>query len=296
MSQDYSSWEYSEGDEIVPGRYALRRIGGGSAYEAYLAWDQHLGHLVVAKIIRPDHVEDAGHLKALAREADLLNGLSHPIIVRCFDAVLEGPVPHLVLEHLEGNTLRHLIRFGPVPMEQLLPLALSMCSGIHYLSNMDVVHLDIKSRNTVMGVPPRIIDFSVARTKTDAKKITGLIGTDPYMAPEQCAPGERGEIGTPADVWGMGVALYRAANATLPFPRDKDYDRSDPIQRFPQLKRPPAIFKEKVPPLLEETILRCLEPDPSDRPEAMDVAETLEPLIAALPRKPVLRRARPGKR
>ncbi|MFP5298092.1 MAG: serine/threonine-protein kinase [Actinomycetota bacterium] len=295
-SNDKQGWDFHEGDEIVPGRYALKKLGGGSAYEAYIVYDETMGTIVVAKMLRPDKAQDESYLKSLRREAEILGGLSHPVIVRAFDLVDDGERPHLILEHLEGETLRRLIRFGPVPMEQLLPLALSICSAIHYLAGKEIVHLDIKSRNIVMGVPPRLIDFSVARTIDRANRITGHVGTDAYMAPEQCDPGNRGEIGPWTDVWGLGAALYRAANARVPFPRPKDYDKDDLKQRFPQLDSSPEPFREDLPPMLAEVILSCLDPEPANRPEAMEVAASLEPLVAVLPRKPVLRKARPGRR
>lgn len=295
-SSDKQGWNFEEGDEIIPGRYALKKLGGGSAYEAYIAYDDAMGTIVVAKMLRPDKVDDQGHIRALQREAEILGQLSHPVVVRAFDLVDEGERPHLILEHLEGETLRRLIKFGPVPMEQLLPLALSLCSAVHYLAGKEIVHLDIKSRNIVMGVPPRLIDFSVARTVAKANKISGHVGTDAYMAPEQCDPGKRGKIGPWTDVWGLGAALYRAANARVPFPRDKDFERDDLDKRFPQLHSPPEPFREDVPEPLADVISSCLDPDPEKRPEAMEVAASLEPLVALLPRKPVLRRARPGKR
>lgn len=293
---DKSAWDFHEGDEIVPGRYALKKLGGGSAYEAYIAFDDAMGTIVVTKLLRPDKIGAESYLKALRREAEVLGTLSHPMIVRAFDLVDDGERPHLVLEHLEGETLRRLIGFGPVPLEQLLPLALSICSAIHYLAGKEIVHLDIKSRNIVMGVPPRLIDFSVARTIERANKIKGHVGTDAYMAPEQCDPGNRGEIGPWTDVWGLGAALYRAANARVPFPRPKEYDHDDLAQRFPQLHSRPEPFREDLPPVLADVILSCLDPEPANRPDAMEVAASLEPLVAVLPRKPVLRRARPGKR
>lgn len=293
---DKPSWHLKEGDEIVPGRYALKRLGGGSAYEAYVAWDERLGYPVVAKCLRPHLVDDEPHLDALKREAGMLDQLDHPVILRSFGAVLDGERPHLVLEHLEGETLRHLIKYGPVAVEQLVPLALSLCSAIHYLGSEGIIHLDIKSRNIVMGVPPRLIDFSVARTVERAPRITGHVGTDAYMAPEQCDPANRGPITVAADVWGLGAALYRAANGYVPFPRPKDYNREDLNERFPQLHSEPEPFIKGVPPQLREVILSCLDPDPEKRPAAMEVASSLEETVASIPRRPVLRRFRPRHR
>lgn len=296
MSSDKEGWGFKEGDEIVPGRYALKRLGGGSAYEAYIVWDDKLGCIVVAKMLRPGKTDDEHYIKSMAREADIVASLSHPVIVRTFDVVLDGERPHLILEHLEGETVRRLIKFGPVPMEQLLPLALSMCSAVHYLAGRDIVHLDIKSRNIVMGVPPRLIDFSVARTVEQAGRISGQIGTDAYMAPEQCDPGNRGRIGPPTDIWGIGAVLFRAANGYLPFPRAREHDESDLRQRYPQLYKEPEPFRKDIPRPVVETIRACLRPDPEDRPEAMEVAASLEEVVSLLPTRPVLRKARPGRR
>ena len=120
------SWAFAAGDDIVPGRVVHTLLGGGNAYEAYLAFDEDLYAAVVVKIIRPAQVESSSALRGIRREAEMLDRLSHPVIVRSFDALLDGPRPHLVLEHLEGPRLSRLLRkHGPLPPEQLLPLTLS---------------------------------------------------------------------------------------------------------------------------------------------------------------------------
>ena len=287
-----SRWDLEEGAEIVAGRYALKRLGGGSDYEAYLAWDDRLFSLVVAKILRPHLVDDPGSVGALRREADLLLRLNHPVVVRGFDAVVDGERPHTVMEHLEGSNLASLLRrYGPLSLEQLLPLALQVASGVHYLGIEEVVHLDIKPRNIIMGAPPRLIDFSIARTFARAKRITGHVGTDLYMSPEQCDPSTT-RIGPKADVWGLGASLYHAVAGHVPFPRpdyDKDEHRQDLERRFPQLHRDPDPLPKDTPVALRDAILACLAKDPDQRPEVKDVVAGIEPLIAALPKRPVLR-------
>src|SRR5918997_2473880 len=86
-------WGLAEGDEIAPGRHALRRLGGGHRYEAYLSFDDHLHAVVVVKLIRPHLVDDEHTLAGLRAEAQMLRRLSHPVILRAFDAVLGGPRP-----------------------------------------------------------------------------------------------------------------------------------------------------------------------------------------------------------
>ncbi|MFP5352825.1 MAG: protein kinase domain-containing protein, partial [Actinomycetota bacterium] len=183
------SWGLDEGEEIVPDRFALKKLGGGSDYEAYLAWDERMATLLVAKVLRPHLVGNEHAQKSLAREAGALGRLHHPLLVRGFGAVLKGPRPHVLMEHLEGPHLARLIRkYGYLPMEQLVPLAINLFSVAHYLANETMVHLDIKPRNIVVGVPPRLIDLSIARSLSRAERITGYVGTDLYMAPEQCEP------------------------------------------------------------------------------------------------------------
>ena len=106
------SWEFEEGVEIAPGRSVLRTLGGGTRYEVLLVWDARMFAICVAKVLRPDQVDGERALRELAEEAAILDRLAHPVIVRGFDAVLEGPHPHVMIEHLEGPSLRRLIRRG----------------------------------------------------------------------------------------------------------------------------------------------------------------------------------------
>lgn len=296
---EQTRWDFDEGAEIAPGRYALKKLGGGSDYEAYLAWDDALFALVVAKCLRPHLVGDTHAIGSMTREADLLSRLNHPVVVRGYDSALEGDRPHVVMEHLEGPNLASLLRrFGPLPLEQLLPLTVQICSAVHYLGTKEVVHLDIKPRNIIMGAPPRLIDLSVARSFARARRITGHIGTDPYMAPEQCDP-SRGHIGPEADVWGLGATLFHAVTGQVPFPRpdfDREVHKEDLVRRFPQLRERPQPFPKDVPAPVQEAILGCLVADPAGRLAVREVVASVEPLIAQLPRKPRLTRPRPGGR
>ncbi|MDQ3620465.1 MAG: serine/threonine protein kinase [Actinomycetota bacterium] len=282
-----SSWGFEEGQDIVPGRYAMKFLGGGTRYEAYLAHDEELLSLVVVKILRPSRVTDNNALEGLAAEERVLRALDHPVIARGFGSVLEGDRPHIVLEFLEGprlSTLRR--RHGPLPFEQTIPLASQLCSALHYMHRQKIVHLDVKPRNIIMAAPPRLIDMSIARTFEEAARLTSPVGTDAYMAPEQCDPASGHTIGPPADIWGLGVTLYEAVTGDLPFPsQDED--------RFPQLKLEPEPLPAEVPGPVAELIAACLRQQPEERPSAQQLSDSLEPLIGSLPRRHVLGRLRP---
>lgn len=282
-----SSWRFQEGDEIAPGLLALSRLGGGSAYEAYLSWSERLYAHVVTKVVRPDQVENRKTLRGLRREVDMLGRLDHPVVVRAFGAVVDGLRPHVVLEHLDGPRLSSLLRrYGPLPLEQLLPLSLQICSALHYLSVVDVVHLDVKPSNIIMGSTPRLIDFSIARSKEESAALDHVVGTDDFLAPEQCDPPWSGQPGAPADVWGLGATLFRAAAGYLPFDV-KDAQEREGGSYWPQLHEEPAAVPRDLPDAVVKPILACLERAPANRPTAVEMARELEPLVMSLP-KPVL--------
>jgi eukaryotic-like serine/threonine-protein kinase len=279
-----SKWNFEEGAEIAGGLRALRLLGGGHRYEAYVATDERLRAPVVVKVLRPDRVDDAGTLAGLRGEVRMLRRLSHPNLVRAFGAALAGPRPHVVLELVEGPRLSTLIRRYGVDLEQLLPLALNLCSVLHYLAGERVVHLDVKPRNVIMGAGPKLIDLSIARPVDELGLLATPVGTDAYMAPEQCDPARFGELGPAADVWGLGATLYEALTARRPFPASEE--------RFPQLHLRPLPLPDRVPGPVAGAVTACLEPRPADRPTAGQLADALEPLVGALP-APRIGRFRP---
>ncbi len=277
MSQ-YESWGFEEGDELQPGRVVLKAIGGGNLYEVCLVWDEALYALAVAKVLRPDQASDEKARRDLAREAEALGALAHPMLVRGFDAVLDGPRPHLLIEHLEGPSLRRLIRRdGAIPRQQLLPLAANIAGALQYMAQSGWVHLDVKPDNIIMGVPPRLVDLSIARPVERAAETRGPIGTDAYMPPEQCLGSFAGQpIGPAADSWGLGATLHHAISGVKPFPAPDG-------QRFPQLDAAPAPLPTALDEELRQLILDLLERDPGRRPSCATVIERLEPLIVELP-------------
>ncbi|MBM7519840.1 serine/threonine-protein kinase [Nocardioides nitrophenolicus] len=284
MSTPLSSWDFAEGDAITPELTALRPLGGGSAYQAYLAFDEITYGPVVVKVVRPAEVDDEHTRAGLVREATALDVAHHPVTVRGLRYDADGPRPHLVLEHVEGPSLARLIRrYRRLAPQQYLPLAVDLASALHFFRHADVCHLDLKPSNVIMGSPARLIDFSVARQAAHAAEITGHVGTDAYLAPEQAAPG--GAYGVPgyaSDLWGLGTTLFHAIAGRRPF-RDGDPDAAEPADRFPQLLDAPAELPDDVPPSVAKLVHALLEPDPADRPLPREVADALEPELAALP-------------
>lgn len=278
---DKVGWGFEEGAEIAAGRTALEPLGGGRRYDVYLVWDERLHALAVAKILRPDLLQDESAVRKLKREAELFERLAHPALVRAFDAVLDGPYPHLLLEHLDGPNLRRIVKQdGPLAVGDVLAIGSQVAAALHYLSAEEVVHLDVKPSNVVLGELSRLIDLGAARSIESASRLRAPFGTDAFMAPELCraASGE-GRIGSPADIWGLGATLYYASTGQVPFPRPAGAKSDgDPTVRFPQLVKRPERMPDYVPAALETLLLRMLAPDPSERPAAAEVGDELAEL------------------
>lgn len=282
------TWGFTAGDAITDDLTALKLLGGGHRYEAYLAHDQRLLTPVVVKILRPSRADQAGALEGLAEEFAALQACNHPSICRGFDAVLDGPRPHIVLEQVEGPRLSTLIRkFGRLDLEQTVALGTQVAAALHYLHGRNVVHLDVKPSNIIMAGPPRLIDLSVACSFAAAARLRKPVGTDAYMAPEQATPADSAGVGPAADVWGIGATLHEAVTGRPPFPRPGEGE-----DRYPQRWLSPRPLGRDVPSHVADQITACLDPDPASRPTARELVEALEPMVT-LPRRIVLGRVRP---
>ncbi len=279
-----ASWEFKQGDHITPELMAMKLLGGGNAYEAYLAFDEITYGPVVVKVIRPDQVSDDSSLRGLRREVESLAMVNHPVVVRGLRHDLDSERPHVVLEQIDGPRLSTLIRrYGPLQQQQYLPLAIEVASSLHYFRHLGYVHLDIKPSNVIMGAPARLIDLSVARTIERAATLTDPIGTDGYMAPEQCHPPVTGSPDFASDVWGLGATLFHAIAGYRPFDKG-DPDDGDPRARFPQIEASPHALPENVPADIAKVVMAMLAHSPASRPLPHEVAEALEPALARQPK------------
>ncbi|MGI8901610.1 MAG: serine/threonine-protein kinase [Nocardioides sp.] len=228
--------------------------------------------------------DDESSLRSLRREVDTLSKVNHPVVARGLRAVLEGERPHVVLEAIDGPRLSTLIRrHGPLQEQQYLPLAIEIASALHYFRRQGIVHLDIKPSNIIMGAPARLIDLSVARKTEAAAALTYPIGTDAYMAPEQCNPPTSGTPDHASDIWGLGATLFESIAGYRPFD-DGVEDSPDAVDRFPQLKDLAYSLPDQLAADVAKVVMAALEPDPRHRPLPHELAEGLEPALARAPK------------
>ncbi|WP_121258530.1 serine/threonine-protein kinase [Nocardioides ferulae] len=279
-----NSWHFREGDQITADLTAVKVLGGGSSYEAVLAFDEITYLPVVVKVLRPGLVDDPASLRGLRREVEALATVNHPVVVRGLRHRLDGERPHVVLEQIDGPRLSTLLRrHGPLQEQQYLPLAIEVAAALHYLRQVGWVHLDIKPSNVIMAAPARLIDLSVARPLAAAEALTSPIGTDAYLSPEQCLPPETGVPGHASDVWGLAATLFEAVAGYRPFD-EGDLDSDDVRRRYPQLVEEPYELPDRVPAEVAKIVVAGLDKVPGNRPLPAEFAEALEPVLARQPR------------
>ena len=278
------TWGLVDGDPVTPELTMMRLLGGGSAYEAFLAFDEITYGPVVVKVVRPARVTDESTLRGLRREVETLDRVNHPAVVRALRSELDGPRPHVVLEQLDGPRLSTLVRrYGALEPAQYLPLGIEVASALHYFRRLELTHLDVKPSNVIMGAPAKLIDLSAARSAARAAELTHQVGTDAFMAPEQADPGRGGTVGVASDVWGLGATLFEAVAGYRAFD-EGDQDSDDLATRFPQLRDKPYALPDHVPADVVEVVESCLAYDAADRPTPAAVADALGPVLARQPR------------
>ena len=203
--------------EQLGGRYDLGRLlGRGGMAEVHIAHDVRLGRTVAVKMLRPDMARDPSFQARFRREAHSAASLNHPAIVAVYDTgedeVAGNPVPYIVMEYVEGSTLRDLLASGRrlVP-ERALEIADGILTALAYSHQQGIVHRDIKPANVMLtrSGEVKVMDFGIARAVADTSstmtQTSAVMGTAQYLSPEQ-ARGE--QVDARSDLYSTGCLLY----------------------------------------------------------------------------------------
>lgn len=254
----------------------LDRLGTGGMGVVYRARDIRLGRTVALKVLRSD---DPELLRRLDREARAASALNHPNIVQIYDvgeAASQAGEHYVVMEYVEGETLRPRLARGPLPIPELLDLGAQLADGLARAHRAGIVHRDLKPEN-LMVTPDgllKILDFGLAKVlpaplgDLDAKETLTrhgtqagtLLGTLEYMSPEQAAGRP---VDSRTDQFAVGVILAEMATGRAPFHRDTPAEvLAAVIEREPE---PLRQLRADAPPALEAVVARCLRKDPGQR-------------------------------
>lgn len=278
--EELASWGLERGDEIDRSLVVLDRLGGGSRYEVFAAWDRGLFCKVAVKVLRPDRLDGERSLSSFEAEARMAESLHHPNLVRSLRWEPRLPRPYMVLEHISAPTVGDLLdEVGTITVPEIVLLAIRMLSALHYLHGLSLLHLDVKPGNITTGDPPRLLDLSIARYAPGPLRLRHAIGTPVYMSPEQCT---RDPVTPATDIWGLGATLYEATSGMAPFP-EGDATAAAREERYPQLVTDPPPLADLVPgipPRLDAFVSACLSRDPGGRPRsAVDAAIELHRIL-----------------
>ncbi len=261
----------SENDMILNGRYQLlERVGSGGMARVYKAQDKALGRIVAVKMLHESMTGDAGFLQRFQREAHAAANLTHPNIVTVHDIGQDDDRYYIVMEFVEGRTLKQMIRRyngngGPMPISRALDLTIQVCAGIGYAHRANLVHCDVKPQNVLVTRDDRVkvADFGIARAISEAtaqQQASQVWGTPQYLSPEQAA----GEPATPAsDVYAIGIILFELLSGHLPFTAD-----TPTAMALKHLQETPphiADINPAVPVQLEQIVQKILAKEPSGR-------------------------------
>ena len=276
--------------ETVSHYRIVEKIGQGGMGEVFLADDTSLHRKVALKFLPPALQQDAAARKRFLREAHSAAALDHPFICHINEVADSDPsagsgqaVCFIVMEYVEGQSLKDRLETGPLSPAEALPIAIEVTEALEAAHGKGIVHRDIKPGN-IMLTPAghaKVMDFGLAKpmapaggTETAAETVTALseagstLGTLAYMAPEQL----RGEaVDGRADLWALGVTLYEMVSGARPFQGQSSFDVPVAI-----LNAAPRLLPSTVPADLAAVIARCLEKDPAKRyQQAREVRDAL---------------------
>jgi len=261
---------------LLGGRYQLGEvIGHGGMAEVYSGTDIRLGRPVAVKVLRADLARDRSFLMRFEREAQAAAALNHPNIVSVYDTgedlVEDGlattRVPWIVMERVEGQTLRQIMASGRrLTTERALDITSGILAALDYSHRHGIVHRDIKPAN-VMVTPSgdvKVMDFGIARALADASATvthtSAVLGTAQYLSPEQA----RGEIvDARSDLYSCAALLYELLTGRPPFTGDSPV--SIAYQHVTEPPQPPSAFDAEVGPEIDAIVLTALAKKPVDR-------------------------------
>lgn len=261
------------GTEILHYRFD-RRIGCGGMGEVYLATDLRLDRPVAIKVLPPAPQDSALSRHQLLDEARAASRLSHPNILTIYAAEEAEGRDFIVMEYVDGHTLREEMAAGPLSLEQALNAGIQVAEGLHAAHHKNLVHRDIKPDNVLITSDgdAKIMDFGLAiaggRGSADAEKFAGTMA---YASPEQI----RGlPIGPASDLWSLGVVLYEMLTGRCPF--EGEHAAAFAFAIVNDEPAPVSQVNPEVPAGVSEIVHTCLRKDPGERPEtAADLAGML---------------------
>lgn len=263
---------------VIAQRYQiLDTIGKGGMAIVYRAIDTRTGHSVAIKVLRPEFNQDEEFLSRFQREAEAASKVSHHNIVNLLDVGMDGDSRYLVMEYVQGKTLKEVIRQkGKLPYTTAAQIAIRILSALQHTHRNGIIHRDIKPQNILVQSEGhiKVADFGIARMANSSTLTKGdsVMGSVHYFSPEQAA-GEN--VAETSDIYSVGVVLYEMLTGQVPF--DGDSPVAVAMQHLHNTPRPISELSPDVPPAVNHVVMVAMEKEPRYRYQsALEMATDLK--------------------
>ena len=253
---------------FIGARYEIvSKIGTGGMSDVYKAKDHTLGRFVAVKVLKPEFSEDVNFVTKFRTEAQSAAGLEHPNIVNIYDVGSENGMHYIVMEYVEGITLKTYIeKKGQLTFKEAVSIAIQVGRGIEAAHNKNIIHRDIKPQNIIISTEGKVkvTDFGIARAATSNTISSDVMGSVHYASPEQA---RNGFVDGKSDIYSLGIVMYEMVTGRVPF--DGDTTVAVAIQHLQEEIVSPSAYAPNLPISMEKIILKCTQKNPDRRYESM---------------------------
>lgn len=249
---------------FVADRYEIMgKIGAGGMSDVYKARDHILGRFVAIKVLKTEFSEDVNFVVKFRTEAQSAAGLEHPNIVNIYDVGSESGMHYIVMEYVEGVTLKTYIeKKGSLTYKEAVSIAIQVGRGMEAAHAKNIIHRDIKPQNILISTEgkAKVTDFGIARAVSNNTISANVMGSVHYASPEQA---RNGFVDAKSDIYSLGIVMYEMVTGRVPF--DGDTTVSIAIQHLQEEMKAPGIYAKDLPVSLEKIILKCTQKSPDRR-------------------------------
>ena len=243
---------------IIGERYEIvGKIGTGGMADVYKGKDHKLNRYVAVKVLKPEFREDTKFIKKFQTEAQSAAGLTHPNIVNVFDVGNDEGVYYIVMELIEGITLKEYIsKKGKLSIKEATSIAIQVSMGLEAAHSHGIVHRDVKPQNIIISTDGKVkvTDFGIARAASSNTISSNVMGYVHYSSPEQVRGGYSDEK---SDIYSLGITLYEMVTGVVPF--DGDTTVAIAIKHLQEEMIPPSTYTPELPFSLERIIEKCTQ-------------------------------------
>ena len=257
----------TEGMYLADRYEIVGKIGAGGMSDVYKAKDHTLGRFVAIKVLKSEFSDDVNFVTKFRTEAQSAAGLEHPNIVNIYDVGSENGMHYIVMEYVEGITLKTYIeKKGQLSFKEAVSIAIQVGRGIEAAHNKHIVHRDIKPQNIMISTEGKVkvMDFGIARAATSNTINSDVMGSVHYSSPEQA---RNGFVDGKSDIYSLGIVMYEMVTGRVPF--DGDTTVAVAIQHLQEEMVAPSAYAPDLPISMEKIILKCTQKNPDRRYESM---------------------------